>query len=257
MGSKMARTVVIWISVLVMFVGAAFLLYFRLKHIQLPLWDKVAITYGGVFCVFLFFDEIGRQATKNRKDSDVKRNRPRPQVSSTPGQQVPTAQTRISSGQLRLERVKPNHAHDLKEMIDEAVTEVMALQASLPELDGEGHVIASDFELWMNDAHYYPFYIMYHDTCIGCCVLHTVHPAHEIELFYIQSSMRRRRGGTTALHKLIEFAGLVGTHTEINCEVGTNNMRAQRFFLANGFHVVTDADVALGNRLLSRVLREA
>lgn len=254
MGGKSARTIVIWVSLLVTIASFGYFGYAKFQHVLAPLWDKVAMTYGGVFCLFLLFDEVGRQAAKGRKDSDANRNRPRPQVSTLPGQQVAAAQARITAGQLRLERVKDSQVDVFREMMDEAVTEVMALQEMRPEVDAHGHIVHLDVEAWLSNEHFYPFLIIYHDACIGYCVLHTVHPAHEIEQFYIQSSIRRRGGGSVALQKLLEFAQLVGTHTRVICDVTTVNMRAQRFFQANGFYIVSEPNAPPGQvQLVKRV----
>jgi RimJ/RimL family protein N-acetyltransferase len=255
LGSKKARTIVIWISIVITLIGFGYFGYMNVMRGPIPLWDKVTMTYGGVFCIFLLFDEIGRQAAKNRKDSDARNHRPRPRAGGEQGQQIPAAQTILTAGQVRLERVRESQMEAFLQLVDDAATEVLALQELRPEFNATGHVMGTGSQEWFDHAHYYPFFIMYHDTCIGCCVLHTVHPAYEIVMFYVQSAMRRRHGGSVALDKLMEFAQLVGNHTVVSCELTAENMRGQRFFQANGFHLVSDAELPRGRVEYARPMR--
>ncbi len=66
------------------------------------------MTYGGVFCLFLFFDEVGRSFAKHGKERSAELDRPRPTPSRRPGQRVTLAHSLDTYNEIRLERVSPD-----------------------------------------------------------------------------------------------------------------------------------------------------
>ncbi len=236
----MLRSIVIWLSVCVCILSFAYTLYLRaVAHSAVPLWNEVAMTYGGVFCVFLFFDNLAHRSAKRRRERGTAPARPRPVVSTAPGQRVAaTSASTLAAGQLRLQRVRKDEAGPFRAMVRSCCEEVFALDGKRPHLDEHMEVVGFPVRDWLEDENCHPFYIVYQDEVIGCAVLQTASRAAELVLFYVESSRRRRRGGTVAMEKLVEFLKMLGTCDVLRAELSTSNMRGQRFFSACGFRRV-------------------
>jgi ribosomal protein S18 acetylase RimI-like enzyme len=243
---ELLRSVVIWISVVICILSFAYTLYLRaVAHSAVPLWNKIAMTYGGVFCVFLFFDNIGRQSAKWRQERRTAPVRPRPVVSATPGQRVATPSAPVlAADHIRLERVRRDQSEPFRAMVRTCCEEVLALDGKRPQWDGHMDVVGVPVQEWLTSETCHPFYIVYQDRRIGCAVLKTGCPAAELALIYVESALRRRRGGAAAMRKLVEFLKMLGTCDSLTAELSVSNMRGQRFLYACGFRPVDTGEAA-------------
>ncbi|QQE79978.1 GNAT family N-acetyltransferase [Alicyclobacillus sp. SO9] len=186
--------------------AAAFLFHQSLTPI--PLWDKVAMSYGGVFCVFWFFDTAGKKVSKKFAGDDEEPPRPAPRPPSDtrqrvvlPGEsrysnegssyesfsltQTPevslqpdrepwigdnSGQGRNASPSLSLERVRTHQKLQWQEMLDVFAGEILALDGVMPETDEEGHAKDWRAEKLLTAEGVYSFWIELDNEKIGTIV---------------------------------------------------------------------------------------
>jgi len=277
--NQMARTVVIVLSIIVALSSAVLFVFFRVEGNALPLWDKVALGYGVVFCLALFLDRLGKEASRLRLDATgIQRGRPRPRPSNAAGQQVAVS---ASSGRGDAHReadedspdnpddqllllVLPQQLSLLQVMADTAVVEILALQNRLPEVDADGHVTEIDVALLVTDDDVEARFITIASQRVGCLVVRHTDVQDVVELLYVASNMRRRGIASMAMatwqeaHALCAVqigapgaayaADALGTPAVSNIPsvmtvaLSKSNMRARRFFAANGFSRRKDSE---------------
>jgi len=238
---KQNRKIVVVTSIAVGVVSFGYFVYDRIYlNNAVPLWDTTAMIYSGVFLVFLFLDTIGKTAASLRSDSDKSRGRSRPLPTTGGGPAVVNARTRATREQVNLLRLRADQNDVLRPMLDIAIPEVMALDDDIPAKDANGHVICPEAVEWFNAG--YVFHIQYRQDVVGACVLVQARgQAWRLALCYVESGARRRRVGTEALQRVVEFARLLEFNLPITTNVSVHNVRAIRFLAAAGWHEASQA----------------
>ncbi|WP_026962340.1 GNAT family N-acetyltransferase [Alicyclobacillus herbarius] len=220
-----------WVSVLsVMTAVAGFTgcVVLRLRGVAIPLWDIVLMIYGGVFCLFLFFDSASRGLAQARQAADARRRVP-PRRTLRPEQQVVVTGSRL---EVKLTRARREDAEVFQQMADTAVAEVLALQNQRPADHPELRVM--DARAWLESSGMYAFFILADDDCVGNCAVDAFDTTARIRLFYVASPWRRQHVGRQAMRQLLEFLSLTGVE-EVLVEFAPENLRARNFFAVCGF----------------------
>jgi ribosomal protein S18 acetylase RimI-like enzyme len=140
-----------------------------------------------------------------------------------------------------LARVRREDELELQALLDAGVSEVLALDGFLPDLDSAGHVRLAPARQWLETRGVHPFFLRWGGETVGCCVVRELSPEARgllrVEMLYVRAEWRRRRLASTALCKLAEFGRLTGA-TGMVVDVSPNNGRARRFLSACGFRLV-------------------
>lgn len=237
-----AQQIVTVLSIIALVLGLAWTLVDRVRHVRPALISYVLLAYGGVFIVFLFFDTVGRQASKLRAEADGARPRPAP-VPGIGGRRVaPVRSSATPVPELRLERVSADQRIGLQTLLDAAVRELLALEDRRPTLDADGHVTEADASEWLETSGLYPFFMFVDTSCAGCCALEQHAGQLTVRMLYVDPAWRRRHIGTSAIAKLADFARLATVESALSVTLPDVNHRARRFVEACGFQRQFDAD---------------
>lgn len=250
------RKAVIWVSVVIALASFGYTGLLRASHEPIPLWNKALMTYGGVFCIFLFLDEVGRSFAKHRKERSVELYRPRPTPARRPGQRVAVTRSEGTQSEIRLERASPDTREPFRKMVTAFYTETLALEGQRPELDADGNLLGVPVSQWLTAGAYHPLLVMHDDKPVGCCVLKTEVSVHALLLFYIEPSLRRRHVGTAALEKVEAFLRLLGANDAIVANVSRSNMRGQSFLQACGYRPAPNEEDGPETVLFRKLLNE-
>jgi GNAT superfamily N-acetyltransferase len=251
------RKAVMWTSIVIALASFGYAGFLRASHEPIPLWNKALMAYGGVFCVFLFFDEVGRSFAKHRQERSVELHRPRPTPSRHPGQRVAVAPSAdLAHSEIRLERVSTDTLEPFQKMVTAFYTETLALEGKRPNVDAEGHLVDVPVSQWLTARACHPFLLMHNEQPFGCCVLQTEASVQELVLLYIEPSLRRRHGGAAALEKVEAFVRLLGANDAIVANVSRSNMRGQNFLRACGFRPAFDEGDGVETVLYRKSLNE-
>ncbi|MCL6516722.1 GNAT family N-acetyltransferase [Alicyclobacillus sp.] len=252
MNGRKARRAVLLVSIAVALVSFALWGYRRARGLSIPLWDQVGMAYGGVFCLFWFFDEIGRQASARREARASRRPRPAPpatpgqRVAITPGQPArpsgaPVA--RAPQPTVRLERVRPDQDELLQAWLDALAEEVWALEGQRPKPGPDGHPEGWSAPRWRAEGAHV-FWMVAADgngqgdaapVAVGVLAVAQAEDALEIRGIYVAPAWRRLGVGGAALAQGLEFARLANLGPAVRVGLSGNNLRAQRFFAKHGF----------------------
>ncbi len=233
---RRARRAVLVLSVFIAIVSFAIWGWRRAHGRAAPLWDEVAMAYGGVFCLFWFFDEIGRQASIRRRERA--RVRPRPSAAASPGQRVVAAPGR-GPASVRLDRVSPEQDGPLQTLLDDFAEEVWALEGRRPPAGPDGAPLGWSATSWRAEG-VHAFFILAAlgggaEELAGMCAVRAGSRGAEIRGIYVLPAWRRRGVGGQALEKLLEFVRLANLGEAASVRLSRNNARAQRFFAKHGF----------------------
>ncbi|SFU87971.1 GNAT family N-acetyltransferase [Alicyclobacillus macrosporangiidus] len=236
MDGRRARRAVLVISVFIAFASFAIWGWRRAYGLAPPLWDEVAMAYGGVFCVFWFFDEISRQASIRRRERA--RVRPRPSAAASPGQRVVAASGR-GTASVRLDRVRPEQEGMLQSLLDDLAEEVWALEGRRPPAGPDGAPLGWSARAWRAEG-VHAFFILATfggeaEELAGMCAVGAGSHGAEIRGIYVLPAWRRSGLGGQALEKLLEFVRLANLGDAASVRLSRNNARAQRFFTKHGF----------------------
>lgn len=160
----MGKKLIVVLSFIIAAIGFGGMMYFRKTALHIPLWDEIAMTYGGVFVVFWVFDTLGKMVSRTlgrnsgpAQSADSSEHPfPRPQPGRTPRQQavVPNSLQGVATpwsaqesdpgaqgeGGVRLQRVSPSEADVLQRYLDVFLHETYALSERVPVLAEDGHV---------------------------------------------------------------------------------------------------------------------
>ena len=248
-GMRYARSVVIWASLAVTIVALVVYVVMVFAHQGNPVWNRALLAYCGVFWVFFAFDEVGRRTAilgeQKRASAPVPRPRPQPNSSMPlPGADgsLPGQRFSVSAGgrlgevppEVGLQRIQREMLEDAQAMVDDCLTEVLALSGTMPRTGPSGHVPGFDVEAWLGDDHVFPFLIMAGGATAGLAALEQNESSYELKLLYVRQGLRRQRIGQRAFTKLEEFSRLLGIRQTITAHVSSLNMRGQRFYRSVG-----------------------
>jgi len=235
---------VISISVAIAVLSLAYMFYLRFGRQPVPLWDKVALAYGGIFVAFFVIDTAAAETARFRREKDQLLGRPQPVPA--PGREVvlPVAGRPDVAGDVSIRPVGDVLRTAFVDMASVAIAEVLALDGRRPT-EAAGLWV----ENMLADPNNYCFVVVKGEEPTGAGVLQSEVQHYELLLFYIASVYRRSRIGTRALLQLTDFARLLNRHSEVLVRVSANNARAQTFFRACGFVLHgpagdTDSEVA-------------
>jgi GNAT superfamily N-acetyltransferase len=232
------QRIVAAVSIIIAVISAGLYLFYRIRFHATPLWDKVALAYGGVFCLFLFFDSAAKSVADSR---DQRRTaaveRPRPKPGARPGQSVVTAPAPTSTGTatVRLVRVQ-NDWEPFLNRVNAFAHELSALEGKKPALNvTSGRAKLAEETLWRTSPGRNPFGIVIHDELVGCCAVE-VGTTGEAALLvmYVDPARRRQRIGQLAMRHLCDFLRLTGAQS-LEATVSTQNHRGERFLTQCGF----------------------
>ncbi|MCL6547735.1 MAG: GNAT family N-acetyltransferase [Alicyclobacillus sp.] len=153
---------------------------------------------------------------------------------------------RAVSGQalVRLDPAAPGDVEWLQALLDEAVTELAALEGVRPATDADGHVTAARASEWLTDPAMRVYFLAVNDpgeresaerARVGCCAVRMSGRVCEIALVYVRPGWRRRGAGRAAVAQLVEFVRLLGGIEEVRVPAPAHNARARRFWRSAGF----------------------
>jgi ribosomal protein S18 acetylase RimI-like enzyme len=258
------QRIVAAVSIVIAVISSGLYLFYRIQFHATPLWDKVTLAYGGVFCLFLFFDSAAKSVADSRDQRrDAAVERPRPKPSARPGQSVVAAPAPTTAGTVTVGIVRvQNDWEPFLNRVNAFTHELSALEGKKPALDvTSGRAKLAEETLWRTLPGSNPFGIMVDDEVVGCCAVE-VGTAGEASLLvmYVDPARRRQRIGQSAMRHLCDFLRLTGAQS-LEVTVSTQNHRGERFltqcgFRSTGGRIRTPEDEAISRRLWALPLAE-
>lgn len=252
-GMRYGRSVVIWGSLVLTIVALVVYVVMVVAHQANPVWNRALLTYCGVFWGFFAFDEFGRRSAilAEERRAAAPASRPRPQPNSSmplpTADSVRTAPRFTASGEVDpqevlpevgLQRIQHEMLPTVQAMVNDCLTEVLALSGNTPQASPSGRVAGFDVEAWLSDERIFPFVITSGDKTAGVAALRRDESSYELMLFYVKQGLRRQHIGQRAFARLEEFSRLLGVRQAMTAHVSSVNMRGQRFYRSVGMTIL-------------------
>ncbi len=149
---------------------------YRIQDGAVPLWDKVLLAYGIVFCLFLWFDRAAKAVADTRA---VRRAaepvRPRPHPGARPPEQAVllAADAASTTPHVSLERVLPQLDGEFLDRVGKKYrpSELGALDGMKPSMTASGRVLLAEEAAWRGEARRHPFQIVANGHVVGVCAV--------------------------------------------------------------------------------------